>query len=530
MPFNIGGSPLQRAYVGDQTVNAIYLGANKIWPPLMNYYNDFSSSDLSMFFPVQLTDGTPSGPAYTSGGILYPPPPPTTSGTAAQTIMQYRTKASTDHHATRVRIFDDAESTVNFIGVSVRGERDNKNAVLALASNNAANCGIWTMLDGTFTRRVAFSNTVFTNPGENMILEAIGNTYYVRKISTTGVLTTVTQWVDNTGLYPATPARRFGGVLLVSYRDGSSILNGPRADEFYFYDLDVTPAISGITPSSSNYVGGATVNITGGGFVDNVRVKIGDNFVPSVNVLSPYELTFTLPAGTVGTYPLTVVTNNGTSNAVNFTYSAGLVHAQTFPRTADGYWSGFFTNTGSSAGAREAAGGAGTVALSGTFSTLSTNTFQVFSKSVATDNQYLEVTLRNPVNGTLDTGGSGSPLYLRVRGSGPGWAEGTGLEIMIRANGGMSLSTYSGATVTSRQAVNVGSTAYNAGDTLRVEAVGNYFSVTNKNTGNMLISWTDTGNLVGSGKWAGMTQTANKPAFQSHFSCYSISSWEYGDL
>lgn len=208
-------------------------------------------------------------------------------------------------------------------------------------------------------------------------------------------------------------------------------------------------------------------------------------------------------------------------------WPTGVVNVQYFPRTANGYWSGFNAATGSSTNAREAAGGAGLVAIG---MNATANTFQMFERSVSRDDQYLEVTLRSPVNGTLDTGASGSPMYLRLRCTSPLWAVGTGVEIMLRASGAVAISSFNGSTITARSSTS-GTGRMSAGDVIRVEAQGNTYRVLNKTKGTSLCTWGDSTNIVPrTGRYAGMTQTANYPFFQQMYSCFSISRWEFGDM
>jgi len=208
-------------------------------------------------------------------------------------------------------------------------------------------------------------------------------------------------------------------------------------------------------------------------------------------------------------------------------WPAGVVHVEEFDITGDGWWNGFRTDTGNNVNARNSNGLAG-LKLIGMNATA--NTFQMFNGGVTQDDQYLEVKLNTPLNGTLDTGAAGSPLYLRLRCTSPLWAVETGVEIMLRASGAVTISSFNGATVTARASTTGGGRMASA-DVIRVEAEGNVYRVLNVTKGTTLATWTDTGNVVArTGRYAGMTQTANYPFFQQMYSCFSISRWEFGDM
>lgn len=521
MSVNIGASPIVRAYLGTSNVMKICLGDTQVWPMKLNYVNNFDSADLSMFSHLQLTNPY-TGPAYVSGGILYPPMPPTTNDRDAQYVLQYNEPALTDHQSVQVKIKEDAEATINYVGVSVRGELGSKNMVIALASWWAGTCGIWTIINGTFTRRVTTPTSAFTDPDDTMILQAVGNTYTLRKITALGSISTVATWVDTDNVYPRSSARRYGGVLLSSVRSSGYIANGPRVDDFNFYDLEVVPSISTISPNKGYFGGGTTVLIEGTNFVDNVQVMFGSTPGTSLNVLSPSQLSVVAPAGSIGTVPVTVVTDNGTSNAVTFSYDTGLAYVEDFNATTTG-WTDFtsgsltYARTESSRAGMYSQGMGGAVTLG----------YGVYNKAAATSDVYMTVTLANPIYGTLDTGSSGQALYLRIRSSAT-WASGTCVEAMIRANGAISLSSFNGTSVTSRA---TGTGTFSAGQRITLKAVGNVYTLRNETTGIDMLTWTDSGNVVSTANnRCGMSQGTNYPFFQRQYVSYAIDKLEYGDV
>jgi hypothetical protein len=85
------------------------------------------------------------------------------------------------------------------------------------------------------------------------------------------------------------------------------------------------PTISLLAPDSDVEAGGATVTVTGTGFIAAATtVTIGATTIPagSVDVDSATSLTFVAPAGTVGSVDVSVTTAGGTSNELPFEYEA----------------------------------------------------------------------------------------------------------------------------------------------------------------------------------------------------------------
>ena len=85
--------------------------------------------------------------------------------------------------------------------------------------------------------------------------------------------------------------------------------------------ISQAPIVTSVTPTSG--AAGATVTVSGAGFLYGSSVSFGSTPAASVTYLTPYELTATAPAGT-GTVDVTVSTSGGTSAtsaADQFTYS-----------------------------------------------------------------------------------------------------------------------------------------------------------------------------------------------------------------
>ncbi len=87
------------------------------------------------------------------------------------------------------------------------------------------------------------------------------------------------------------------------------------------------PSASGATPVSGTTAGGAVVTVTGSGFVPGqTTVTIGGTTIPAsaVTVVNATTLRFTTPAHAAGAVPLVVTTAGGTSQALTYTYLAGI--------------------------------------------------------------------------------------------------------------------------------------------------------------------------------------------------------------
>lgn len=204
------------------------------------------------------------------------------------------------------------------------------------------------------------------------------------------------------------------------------------------------------------------------------------------------------------------------------------VYIEDFTTTLNPGWTNFVG--GLNTGSQQASGKAGTKSLG---QSTTTNTYQVYNKVLPSDDCYLDITLSAPLFGTLDTGASGSPLYIRVRAQ-TAWAVGTSVEFMIRASGDLAITSFSGATGTSRATAT--GKSYSAGQVLSIQATGRYFAVFNRTTDpNMvspLIFWTDTGAVTTMGannRSATMSQLSNFPFLQKQYSCFAVDKWEYGE-
>ena len=81
------------------------------------------------------------------------------------------------------------------------------------------------------------------------------------------------------------------------------------------------PTISKIEPASGPHTGGREIVLTGTGFTEGAKVKVGSSEATEVTVVSETEITAKTPAGTAGKAEVTVTDSKGTSNAVAYTYT-----------------------------------------------------------------------------------------------------------------------------------------------------------------------------------------------------------------
>jgi uncharacterized repeat protein (TIGR02543 family) len=142
-------------------------------------------------------------------------------------------------------------------------------------------------------------------------------------ISTTG---TVTATGNQYAIAAVTTTVNSGTVELNGSRpkpEGSNtfILNGGTV----IYNNNTPPQITGISPNSSPAPGGASVTITGSGFVSGVTVKIGGIAATDVTVTGSTQITCTIPSGSAGNATVLMETSGGAAALTDgFTYTPGV--------------------------------------------------------------------------------------------------------------------------------------------------------------------------------------------------------------
>ncbi|WFB05683.1 IPT/TIG domain-containing protein [Streptomyces sp. LX-29] len=87
------------------------------------------------------------------------------------------------------------------------------------------------------------------------------------------------------------------------------------------YTYISVPVLTLVIPPSGSAAGGDTVALLGSGFTGATAVAFGLNPATSFTVISDNLITAVAPAGS-GVVPVTVTAPSGTSNAVNYTYTA----------------------------------------------------------------------------------------------------------------------------------------------------------------------------------------------------------------
>jgi hypothetical protein len=89
---------------------------------------------------------------------------------------------------------------------------------------------------------------------------------------------------------------------------------------------NATPTVGYVAPDAGPTAGGNTVTIYGTGFTTDSTVEIGSTAAIPMTLVSPTEITATVPAATAsGTVPLTVTTDAGTSAGYDYTYGGPAV-------------------------------------------------------------------------------------------------------------------------------------------------------------------------------------------------------------
>ncbi|MFM2182483.1 MAG: hypothetical protein RJB61_777, partial [Actinomycetota bacterium] len=128
--------------------------------------------------------------------------------------------------------------------------------------------------------------------------------------------------VNSTQISAVSPATVTVGVANVQVTTVSGSSSTAVTGDNYTYTA-VTPSVTSISPTSGTTAGGTPVTIVGSGFITGASVRFGSLLATSVVVVSPTTITAVSPATTTpGVVSVTVVTGGGTSNGVNYTYSA----------------------------------------------------------------------------------------------------------------------------------------------------------------------------------------------------------------
>ena len=131
----------------------------------------------------------------------------------------------------------------------------------------------------------------------------------VRFAATAGTIVTIN---SDTSITVTAPARGAGQVDVTVINPTGTSATG-AADK---YTYDAMPTVTAVTPIAGTTVGGATVTITGTGFLSATAVKFGANAATIVSITSDTQLSVTTPAGGAGAVDVQV-TNVLATSALN---------------------------------------------------------------------------------------------------------------------------------------------------------------------------------------------------------------------
>lgn len=234
MPVRIGDATPSRFYVGDAPVLRRYAGDTLVWSAGVNDGDSFNRAD-----------GDPgsnwSRYTWSSGGILpvifsntLRNAQTTASNTNNQSAALFtKTPAATNDHMVRATLVS-AQNDL-YSGLILAASADFQNMVLAMLTTTTAKRGIWTVIGGTFTRRVGVSTAAIV-AGDVAGFKAQGSTYTLVR-NPDGANTTVASWTDSGGLFTRNSSRRLGGLFLHSERTFSASNYSPAWDDFNIRDL-----------------------------------------------------------------------------------------------------------------------------------------------------------------------------------------------------------------------------------------------------------------------------------------------------
>ncbi len=126
-----------------------------------------------------------------------------------------------------------------------------------------------------------------------------------------GVAGTNLEVLNNSTLSVDSPAHAAGSVRVRIIKRGSSSEKSDAAQFTY----QTAPTVTGLSPASTGAGSGATVTITGTGFVNVQDVYFGTAWVSLYDVVSPTQITAVVNGQPAGTVNATVITDGGTSAA-----------------------------------------------------------------------------------------------------------------------------------------------------------------------------------------------------------------------
>lgn len=197
-------------------------------------------------------------------------------------------------------------------------------AVDVMIGNGSANA----TLVGALTYTVGSPTLTSITPTSGSIAGAnqvtVSGTGFVPGTTVTlGAVAATNVQVDNLGSLSFTTPAYEGGNLLkdLSVNNGS----GSASLSAVFTYTAISPTIGSISPSSGSLDGGATITVSGTGFVPGTALTVGGVAATGISIIDANTLTAILPAYSGGILAADVVVNNGISNATlsgGFSYQA----------------------------------------------------------------------------------------------------------------------------------------------------------------------------------------------------------------
>ncbi|QOH59873.1 hypothetical protein [Rhodococcus rhodochrous] len=275
--------------VGRMQLGSVPLGNGWIWDDgrwkqvfssRRDYRDDFNRTALGALWFDRLWTGT--APATIAANAVRAGTPTATSGINAQCqhSLIYTEPVATNDMAVEAVVVTTPASGY-YVGVVARSDLAADNFVVLNAAGTAATAGIYSVVNGAFTRQVAVPTNAYV-AGDTMILEAVGNEYTAKR-RRAGVESVVASWTDTAGVTKVGPDYRHGGVYLVSVRNFLGTTYGPSLDNFAVYDKYVAPMVlrasdgfDGDGPLDSNWI------TTGGGTLVRANGRLDGTNTPSV--------------------------------------------------------------------------------------------------------------------------------------------------------------------------------------------------------------------------------------------------------
>ena len=260
-----------------------------------------TSTSTFTFEPVTVTEISPSYGPLTGGTTV------TITGTgfvSGATVTIGSTKA------TNVTVV----SATSITAITPAGTTGVQNIVVTNTDNQYG-----TLLNGFTYEAVTVSGiSPSSGPTAGGTIVTITGTGFASDATVTfgGVAATVVTYVSTTSIKATTPAGTVGAAdVVVTVKPNSS---PPLTGGFTY---EVTPTVTGVSPSSGPTAGGTKITITGTGFVSVATVTVDGITATGITVVSATSITATTPAGIAGAQSVAVTTPGGSGTVSDgFTY------------------------------------------------------------------------------------------------------------------------------------------------------------------------------------------------------------------